>query len=486
MRTGTSRKIIVLSFLLISPTWARAAPAGGARGAALAWVDDNKKALFALHRFVWEAAEVGLEEERSSAEMARVLGEHGFRVERGAADMPTAFVASYGSGKPVIAILAEYDALPGMSQAAEPRPSPRVEGGAGHACGHSVLGAASAGAAIAVRYAMESYRIKGTLRLYGTPAEETGIGKTYMVKEGLFSDCDAALHWHPSDRNVVTYSHSKAVVSVKYTFQGLAAHASFSPQDGRSALDAVELMNIGANYLREHLKEDARIHYVITAGGGQPNVVPPTAQVWYYLRANSHRDVEALFARMEKIARGAALMTETEVKVQVDSDSHELLPNRVISEILQLNLEEVGPPSFTEAEREFARKTQEPLVVARGCAFVKALSDSIEPLSAEPDLIRASTDVGDVSWMVPTSGIRVACYAQGAPGHSWQIVAATGMSIGEKGLETAMRTLALSAVDLLQKPELVEAAQAELAERRKKEPYTTLVPKEQKAPRRIR
>ncbi|MBI4604451.1 MAG: amidohydrolase, partial [Planctomycetes bacterium] len=278
----TCRQPLLLCLLLLPRPPVAAAPPEDPKALALEWVDRNQKALFDLNRFIWEAAEVGLEERRSAAEMARLLEAHGFRIERGVAGMPTAFIASWGSGKPVIAILAEYDALPGMSQAAEPRKAPVVAGGAGHACGHSVFGAASAGAAIAARHAMERRGLKGTLRLYGTPAEETGIGKTYMVKEGLFDDCDAALHWHPSDRNAVAFSLSKAVISVKYRFAGLAAHASLSPQDGRSALDAVELMNIGANFLREHLKEDARIHYVITDGGGQPNVVPGAAEVWYY------------------------------------------------------------------------------------------------------------------------------------------------------------------------------------------------------------
>jgi aminobenzoyl-glutamate utilization protein B len=457
-----------------------------AKQAALAWLDGEAERLKGLNRVIWEAAEVGLEEVRSSGELARYLEEAGFRIERGAAGMPTAFIASYGSGKPVIALLAEYDALPGMSQQAAPERAPLVEGAAGHACGHSVFGVASTAAAVAVRQAMERHGISGTVRLYGTPAEETGIGKCYMVKEGLFRDCDAVLHWHPSYQTQTSYSLSKAVVSVKYTFRGLAAHASLSPEDGRSALDAVELMNIGANYLREHLKEDARIHYVITDGGGQPNVVPPRAQVWYYLRANDHRDVERMFRRMEKIARGAALMTETEVEVRVDSDVHELVPNRPLSEVIQRNLELVGPPRFSDEEKAFARKTQLPLEAARGVPLEKPLSEAIEPLSDEPELVKASTDVGDVSWVAPTGGLRAACYTYGAPGHSWQIVACTGMSIGEKGMMVAAKALAGSALDLFQDPRLLAAARADFEQRRAGKPYTSLIPTEQPAPARIR
>lgn len=456
------------------------------KATALAWVDENAADLKKLNRVIWEAAELGLDEHVSSKALREYLRRHGFTIESGLAGMPTAFVASYGSGEPVVAILAEFDALPGMSQKATPEQTPHVEGGNGHACGHSAFGAGSTGGAVATRYAMEKHGLKGTIRLYGTPAEETGIGKTYMVKEGVFSDCDAALHWHPSSRTKTSYSLCKAIVSVKYTFHGLPAHASLSPHDGRSALDAVELMNIGANFLREHLKEDARIHYVISDGGGQPNVVPPRAQVWYYLRANDHRDVEHLFARIEKIARGAALMTDTDLEIEVASDSHELVPNRPLSELIQRNLMLVGAPVFDDAEKSFARKTQEPLVAARGRSIEMPLSEEIDPLPDEPDLIRASTDVGDVSWMVPTGGFRVACYTYGAPGHSWQIVACTGMSIGEKGLVVASRVMSASAIEILGDVDLLAAAKRDFAGRREGIPYTSLIPKDQKAPLKIR
>ncbi len=465
------------------PTEGDALPA---KQSASHWIDANAASLKKLNRTIWEAAEVGLEEHRSSQAIKEYLKAQDFRLQEGVAGMPTAFIASYGSGRPIIAILAEFDALPGMSQKTSPRREARTEGGSGHACGHSVFGTSSVGGAVAVRRVLEERSLSGTIRLYGTPAEETGIGKTYMVKEGFFRDCDVALHWHPGYSNSTTYSRCKAVVSVKYTFTGLAAHASLSPHDGRSALDAVELMNIGMNYLREHLEEDARIHYVITDGGGQPNVVPPRAQVWYYLRANDHGDVEHMFKRLRKMAEGAALMTETKFEVEVQSDSHELVPNRPLSEVVQTNLEWVGPPVFDAAERAFARETQKPLEEARGETIARALADRIDPLPAEPNLIKASTDVGDVSWMVPTGGFRIASYTYQAPGHSWQIVACTGMSIGEKGMLTAAKVMSATALDLFFSPELVRSARADFERRRAGIPYTSLIPKEQRAPVRIR
>ena len=286
-----------------------------------------------------------------------MLRANGFTVEEGVAGMPTAFVASYGSGHPVIGILAEFDALPGLSQDAVARSArARRTSTAGHGCGHSVFGTASTAAAIAVKQALASGSLKGTIRLYGTPAEETGIGKTYMLREGAFKDVDALSPGTPATRTESAYAYSKANVSVKFRFSGLPAHASASPHHGRSALDAVELMNIGVNYMREHVKEDARIHYVITNGGGQPNVVPPEAEVWYYIRANKHTDVEEYFVWITEIARGAAMMTRTTLKtVQVDTDMHEVLPNRTLSEVIHRNLELVGPPRFNDEEKAFAR-----------------------------------------------------------------------------------------------------------------------------------
>lgn len=460
---------------------AHAAEPAAAKAVALRWVDENAAALSALNRKIWSHAEIGLEERKSAGEIIAVLRSHGFTVEEGVAGMPTAFVASFGSGKPVIGILAEYDALPGLSQEAVPERRPREGVAAGHGCGHSVFGSASTGAAVAVKQVLAGRRLPGTIRLYGTPAEETGIGKIYMLRAGLFDDADAVFAWHADDRNATTFSYSKALVSMKYRFHGLPAHASTSPHQGRSALDAVELMNIGANYLREHVKEDTRIHYVITKGGGQPNVVPPEAEVWYYLRSNKHADVETNFKRLEDVARGAALMTGTTVEISVQSDTHEVLPNRPLAEVIQRNLEQVGAARFTEEEKAFARKTQEGLSPKPGAP----LSEAVAPLPAQPIQETHSTDVGDVSWAVPVGQLTAASYTLGAPGHSWQIAACTGMSIGEKGMLTAAKVLAASAVDALVRTEVVAAARQDLDARKAGYAFVSLIPKGQQAPKAI-
>lgn len=456
---------------------------GPAKAGALAWIETNADILRATNRKIWTLAETGLEEHKSAGELAGLLKANGFALETGTAGMPTAFVASFGSGHPVIGILAEYDALPGLSQDAVAERKDRPGVSAGHGCGHSVFGTASTGAAIAVKQAIEQGRIKGTIRLYGTPAEETGIGKTYMLREGAFKDVDVVLAWHAGDQTASSYNYTKANVSVKFRFAGLPAHASVSPHEGRSALDAVELMNVGVNYMREHVKEDARIHYVVTNGGGQPNVVPPDAEVWYYIRANKHTDVEQYFEWVTEIARGAAMMTRTKLtNIQVDTDMHEVLPNRALSEVVQRNLELVGAPRFTEEEKTFARKTQAPL----GRAFDKALSESVEPLPDQPTQGVASTDVGDISWFVPVGQLTAATHTFGAPGHSWQIVACTGMSIGERGMLVAAKALAGSAIDLYESPGLIERARADFKRVRDPLTFVTLIPEGQRAPKAIR
>jgi aminobenzoyl-glutamate utilization protein B len=310
-----------------SPVLGQTDALSDAQQVAIAAVDEQSQLLRQVNQTIWKYAEVGLQETKSSALLIHHLEEAGFQVEQGIAGMPTAFVASYGSGKPIIGILAEYDALPGMSQEVRPERQPVEEGAAGHACGHSGLATGALGAALAVKGAMDKHEIPGTIRLYGTPAEETVIGKVYMTLDGKFDDLDICLHWHPGTRNQAWASSSKAVVSAKFTFHGTPAHASVSPESGRSALDAVELMNVGANFMREHLREDARIHYVITDGGGAPNVVPPQATVWYFVRADAHGDVEYNFRWLQDIAQGAAQMTRTRFTMHIDTDCHEIIPN---------------------------------------------------------------------------------------------------------------------------------------------------------------
>jgi aminobenzoyl-glutamate utilization protein B len=449
-----------------------------AQQTAVADVEKRSEELKLVNKRIWEYAEVGLQEYQSSGLLIEKLKANGFDVQEGVSGMPTAFVASYGSGSPIIGILAEYDALPDLSQQATPFREPLQVGAGGHGCGHSGLGTGALGAVLAVKAAMDAHQLKGTIRLYGTPAEETLIGKVYMLLDGQFQDLDACLHWHPSSKNSAQANSSKAMVSIKFSFKGVAAHGAGSPHLGRSALDAVELMNIGVNFMREHVKEDARTHYVITNGGGQPNVVPPEASVWYFVRANDHHDVEHNVAWIKEIAAGAAQMTRTTMSYQIDTDCHEVIPNTPLVEVIDSCLKAVGPVKFTAEEHAFAQRLQQTLTEQFQQTFKNTLSEVISP----PDtvLTRGSTDVGDISWHVPTGGLRAACFVEDSPGHSWQNVACIGSSIGEKG------TLGAAAVQLFQNPELLTAARADFKKRMEGRTYTTMIPEGQKAPKAIR
>jgi aminobenzoyl-glutamate utilization protein B len=452
-----------------------------------AYLDSIRPNLVAVNQDIWTFAELGLEEYRSASRLTGLLKQAGFKVKEGVSGMPTAFVAEYGSGKPIIGILAEYDALPELSQQAV-GVRQAVEGRTtGHGCGHSALGTAAVGAALAVREVYEKHRLKGTIRVYGTPAEETLIGKVYMTLDKQFDDIDVCLHWHPGNRNKIKYDSSKAMISAKFTFSGIAAHASSSPDKGRSALDGVELMNIGANFMREHVPENSRIHYVTTNGGGQPNVVPSAAHVWYYVRANQHSDAEAIFDWLVQISEGAAKMSRTTVKVHVDTDCHEIIPNLPLSNLILKNLKLVGPPRFDDADRELARQLQAPLRAEFGVIPKQPLHEAIEELPLPTvDPQGGSTDVGDISWHVPMSGLSTACFAADSPGHSWQNSAAIGSPIGHKGMLVATKVLALSLVDLLEDSKAVAEAKADFAERMRDRKYTTRVPEGQKAPKSIR
>jgi len=450
------------------------------------YLDAIRNDLVAVNQEIWGFAELGLEEHRSAARLKGVLEKAGFTVKERVSGMRTAFVAEYGSGKPVIGILAEYDALPELSQEPVGVRRPAEGRSTGHGCGHCALGTAAVGAALAVKHVYDERKLKGTIRIYGTPAEETLIGKVYMTLDGQFSDLDACLHWHPGTRNRAYYGSSKAMISAKFTFTGLPAHASVSPDKGRSALDGVELMNVGSNYMREHIKETSRIHHVITNGGAQPNVVPATAQVWYYVRANSHQDAAAHFDWLTQIAEGAAKMSRTKVEARVDTDCHEIIPNLPLSKLIFENFKRVGPPAFDQADLDLARELQTALRADVGLKDSKPLEDTIEELPANPDQDPGSTDVGDISWHVPTGGLSTACFAAESPGHSWQNVAAIGSPIGHKGMMVAAKVLALSAVDLLDSARLIEEAKADFQMRTKDRKYTTLIPGDQKAPEAIR
>lgn len=412
---------------------------------------------------IWSFAELGYQEEKSSALLQQTLSDAGFEISQGVADIPTAFVASYGSGSPVIGILAEFDALPGISQAAVPVREEVVAGGSGHACGHHLFGTASAAAGIAVKEWLVNNGKVGTIRVYGTPAEEGGAGKVYMVRAGLFDDVDAVLHWHPGDRNDAGARSSLANKSAKFRFYGVASHAAVAPQNGRSALDAVESMNYMVNMMREHVDSDTRIHYVITRGGEAPNVVPEFAEVFYYVRHPQMSLVKETFERVAKAAEGAALGTGTRMEYEVIHGAFNLMPNEALSRIVYNNFQKVGGYSYTDEEMAFASRIKESLP-GRMQRDLSTVSD-ITPFEIIEKGAGGSTDVGDVSWVVPTAGLSSATWVPGTSPHTWQAVAAGGMSIGHKGMLTAAKVLALSAVDLYTQPALIDKAKSELERR---------------------
>lgn len=413
---------------------------------------------------IWNYAEMGYLEEKSSALLQETLADAGFKIDKGIAGIPTAFMAEYGSGYPVIAILGEYDALPGLSQEAVPEKKSAGKA-AGHACGHHLFGTASTAAAISVKDWMRANNIKGTIRFYGCPAEEGGSGKVYMVREGVFDDVDVALHWHPSSANAASAGAALANKSAKFRFYGVSAHAAAAPQMGRSALDGVEAMNAMVNMMREHIPQEARIHYVITDGGKAPNVVPDFAEVYYYARHNSRDVVIDVFDRIVKAAEGAALGTGTTMDYEMIGGTHELLPNLTVQKVMYDNLVKVGGVTYNEEEKAFAEKISKTL--GKKNLDLKT-AEVVQPYK-ETARAFGSTDVGDVSFTVPTAGMGAATWVPGTPAHSWQAVAAGGMGIGHKGMMVAAKTLALTAMDLFESPKTVEAAKKELEERRGKD-----------------
>ncbi len=454
LRSPLARAALVAAVTLVA---APRAHAQDAKQVVASAIDARAERYGALAQQIWDLAEVGYQETRSSALLQEELRGAGFRVEAGVADIPTAFIASWGSGGPVIGILAEFDALPGITQDRSPVRTPRPDMIAGHACGHHLFGAGSVAAAIAVKQWLESSGTPGTVRLYGTPAEEGGAGKVYMVRAGLFSDVDAVLHWHASDGNSASAASSLANKSAKFRFRGISAHAAGAPERGRSALDGVEAMNHMVNMMREHVPQETRIHYVITAGGNAPNVVPDFAEVFYYVRHPDPKVVQSIFERVEQAAQGAALGTGTEVEHEVIHGIYAVLPNPPLARAMHANLERVGGVRYTEEELRFAQSIR------------ATLGDDAPPLE-EAGRVQpfrdggrsgGSTDVADVSWVVPTAGLRTATWVPGTAAHSWQAVAAGGTSIGNKAMINAAKTLAMTAVDLFTQPELRTAARAE-------------------------
>ena len=464
----------------IVPTQSPATPKDldALRADAHARVEGRLQELTDLSDKIWRFAETSLTESRSAAALADYLAERGFTVERGVAGIPTAFVARYGSGAPVIGILAEFDALPGISNEAAPTRAPRVRGGAGHGCGHNLFAAGSAGAAVAAKEVLAARNLPGTLLLFGCPAEETVIGKVYMAKAGVFAGVDACLDWHPGDKTHADYETTRALNNFIVRFHGRTAHGAGDPWNGRSALDAVELMNHAVNMLREHVQPSTRIHYVIADGGGAPNVVPAEASVWYYVRDLERAGVEATYARVLKCAEGAAIATETTYDVELTTGVHSYLLNRPLTELLDRNLRAAGAPQWTAGEQEFARKLQ----LATGKPE-QGLFAGIKDLPADPQPAPGgSTDAAEVSRITPPGKLRVACAPIDTPWHAWPVVACAGTSIGHKCVRTAARTLAGAALELFATPALVAAARAEFATKTKDKPYQCPIPMEQKPP----
>ena len=454
---------------------------------AIEYVDARADFFCALADTIWANPELSLKEFGSTASYCAALRELGFAVKEKLCGIDTAFCGSYGSGRPVIGILGEFDALSGLSQKAGcTQPEPLVPGGCGHGCGHNLLGAGSLAAAAAVKAYLEKTGRPGTVIFFGCPGEEGGSGKAFMAREGLWKQLDAALSWHPADVNQVRTGTNNSCIQVMYKFHGVSAHAAGDPYNGRSALDAVELMNIGVQFLREHMTEDCRIHYAITdAGGVSPNVVQAKASVLYMVRANKVADSVKLQARVDDIAKGAALMTGTSFQRVFIDGTAELLPNFTLEKALYENFSEIGVPQYTEDELQFAAALKATYPKAKdlpgtGARFdpeiakqvraltengEKPMNDFLMPQYSGTGFMPGSTDVGDVSWLTPTAQIEVAAWPSGVPGHSWQIVSCGKSSMAHKAILCAGKVLAATAIDLLEKPELLEAAKAEFSEK---------------------
>ena len=409
---------------------------------------------------IWDWAEVGYQEYKSSELLKSELIANGFSIQSGVAEIPTAFIAEYSNGGPVIGILGEYDALPGLMQTASPFKEIKDNAIAGHACGHHLFGAASAWAAVVIKEWLVRTKTKGTIRFYGTPAEEGGSGKVYMVRAGLFDDVDAVLHWHPSSSNAANAESSNSNKSAKFKFSGISAHAAGSPHQGRSALDGVEAMNMMVNMMREHIPQESRIHYVITQGGLAPNVIPDVAEVYYYVRNPRREKVQEIFEWVVKAAEGAAMGTETSMNYEVMHGNYSKLPNHTLQKIMHKNLVARGGIKYSKQENEYANKIYKTMVSPSS-----KIGDQEKIRPYKSSHTYGSTDVGDVSWVVPQAGLRTATWVPGTAGHSWQGVAAGGTSIGLKGTKLAAQVLADTAQDLFMSPEIIKLAQKEYQER---------------------
>jgi aminobenzoyl-glutamate utilization protein B len=473
-----TRRRLLLTLALLSMTAVVGGQAADVRSSLLQSIDARAQRYGDMSRQIWELAELGYKETKSAALLRDELRAAGFRIEAGVAEMPTAFVASWGSGKPVIGLMGEFDALPGLSQETVPEQKARVAGGTGHGCGHNLFGVASMAAAIAVKQQLEARKLPGTVRFYGTPAEEGGNGKVYMVRAGLFDDVDVALHWHPSDRNVASRTSTLAVISAKFRFKGAAAHAASAPDKGRSALDAVMIMTHAVDLLREHIPQESRLHYIITRGGVAPNIVPEAAEIYMYARHPRIDVLDGIWDRIIRAAEAGALATGTTMEMEIVGSTPELLPNESMISLIERNLREVGGVTYAPDERAFAEALQK--TFAAGSA--RPIDEAATVRPPEEPLTIGSTDAADVSWVVPSGWLQAATYVPGTPGHTWQATACAGGSVGRKGMMVAAKTLALTAMDLLTDPAQVGAARASFEKTKAGRPYKSRIPAGAKPP----
>jgi len=458
----------------------------------LSYIDERERMFTTLAQAIWNRPEFPFEETYASKLIVDQLKEEGFYVESGIAQIPTAFIASWGEGKPTIGILGEYDALPGLSQKISTRREPIKEGAAGHGCGHNLLGVGSLGAALAVKEAMKKNKIVGTIRYYGCPAEEVLTGKVFMARARAFDDLDAAVYWHPLDVNTVRSCSFNSLNSFKLNFHGVSTHAGVSPEKGRSALDGAILTDIGVNYLREHIIQEARIHCVITNGGLAPNVVPSYAQIWYYVRAPRRDQVNEIYQRILDIAQGAALMTGTTFDLEFLGACYDVVPNDTIGNLMLEKLKKVGAPKFTDKEKAFAKELQSTFspsdiesvlrdygftLEERNNSLCEEVLDRVDSLS-KGRVRHGSIDLGDLSYICPTAHFSTCCMPLGIPLHSWQSTASVGSSIGVKGMIVAAKTLALTVLELGTRPDVLKAASQEFERTIGKNKYITPLPQE--------
>lgn len=465
-------RISTLILLIVIPLLLTAQKISPNKKYVLQSIDGQSSKMIDISNKIWAHAEIAFQETHSHKLLADYAEENGFKVERGVAEIPTAFVATYGSGSPVIGILGEFDALPGLSQKAIPTKDPLEAGKGGHGCGHNLFGTASLGAAIAIKDLIAQGKLKGTIKFFGTPAEEKFFGKLWMARAGLFNDLDVCMDWHPSAETKASVQSSLALVDFVVEFNGQAAHASADPWNGRSASDALELYTTGINYYREHIKPTVRIHYHIQDGGQVVNVVPDYARLWVRVRDTKREGLNEVYERVQKMAEGAAIMANVDYKISLISGVYEVLVNRAGGELIQKNLEMLGPIVYTDEEVSFAKKIQE----ATGKPQV-GLHSKVETLEATQEHpVGGSTDVGDVSWIVPVIRLSGATAPIGTPWHSWAVVACGGMSIGHKGMLHASKTLALTMVDLFEDPKKIDAVKAEFTKRKGDAVYSGMVP----------